>query len=172
MNTKIEYFHRDEFNNKTYYEAILEGSMTDEQEAEIQNCIDEEGTFIPSSFGLSGDLDCDWSGYSSTNRSATNSMTVEDFIRRVREHVDAWKQELVPPREGLKPYAVTIKEVYAKTVIIWAEDNIEAEEQANDRCSSDEIEFEPDDFIERETSCDGIAQADDLKRFEIYGGRD
>lgn len=172
MNTKIEYFHRDEFNNKTYYEAILEGSMTDEQEAEIQNCIDEEGTFIPSSFGLSGDLDCDWSGYSSTNRSATNSMTVEDFIRRVREHVDAWKQELVPPREGLKPYAVTIKEVYAKTVIIWAEDNIEAEEQAQERCSSDEIEFEPDDFIERETSCDGIAQADDLKRFEIYGGRD
>lgn len=172
MNTKIEYFHGDEFNNKTYYEAILEGSMTDEQEAEIQNCIDEEGTFIPSSFGLSGDLDCDWSGYSSTNRSATNSMTVEDFIRRVREHVDAWKQELVPPREGLKPYAVTIKEVYAKTVIIWAEDNIEAEEQAQERCSSDEIEFEPDDFIERETSCDGIAQADDLKRFEIYGGRD
>lgn len=172
MNTKIEYFHGDEFNNKTYYEAILEGSMTDEPEAEIQNCIDEEGTFIPSSFGLSGDLDCDWSGYSSTNRSATNSMTVEDFIRRVREHVDAWKQELVPPREGLKPYAVTIKEVYAKTVIIWAEDNIEAEEQAQERCSSDEIEFEPDDFIERETSCDGIAQADDLKRFEIYGGRD
>lgn len=172
MNTKIEYFHRDEFNNKTYYEAILEGSMTDEQEAEIQNCIDEEGTFIPSSFGLSGDLDCDWSGYSSTNRSATNSMTVEDFIRRVREHVDAWKQELVPPREGLKPYAVTIKEVYAKTVIIWAEDNIEAEELAHDRCSSDEIEFEPDDFVDRETSCDGIAQADDLKRFEIYGGRD
>ena len=172
MNTKIEYFHREEFNNKTYYEAILEGSMTDEQEAEIQNCIDEEGTFIPSSFGLSGDLDCDWSGYSSTNRSATNSMTVEDFIRRVREHVDAWKQELVPPREGLKPYAVTIKEVYAKTVIIWAEGNIEAEELAHDRCSSDEIEFEPDDFVDRETSCDGIAQADDLKRFEIYGGRD
>lgn len=47
MNTKIEYFHRDEFNNKTYYEAILEGSMTDEQEEEILNCIDEEGAFIP-----------------------------------------------------------------------------------------------------------------------------
>ncbi len=61
MNTKIEYFHRDEFNNKTYYEAILEGSMTDEQEEEILNCIDEEGAFIPSSYGLSGDFDCDWS---------------------------------------------------------------------------------------------------------------
>lgn len=48
MNTKIEYFYRDEFNNKTFYEAILEGAMTDEQEAEILNCIDEEGTFIPS----------------------------------------------------------------------------------------------------------------------------
>lgn len=85
---------------------------------------------------------------------------------------DAWKQELVPPKEGLKPYAVTIKEVYCKTVIIWAEDNIKAEEQAHDRCSSDEIEFEPDDFVDRETSCDGIAQADDLKCYEIYGGRD
>lgn len=92
MNTKIEYFHRDEFNNKTYYEAILEGSMTDEQEEEILNCIDEEGAFIPSSYGLSGDFDCDWSGYSTSNLPATNSMTVEDFIRRVREHVDAWKR--------------------------------------------------------------------------------
>lgn len=172
MNTKIEYFHRDEFNNKTYYEAILEGSMTDEQEEEILNCIDEEGTFIPSSFGLSGDFDCDWSSYSTSNLPATNSMTVEDFIRRVREHVDAWKREFVPPKEGLKPYAVTIKEVYCKTVIIWAEGAEGAEEQAHERCSSDEIEFEPDDFVDRETSCDGIAQADDLKRFEIYGGRD
>lgn len=172
MNTKIEYFHRDEFNNKTYYEAILEGSMTDEQEEEILNCIDEEGAFIPSSYGLSGDFDCDWSGYSTSNLPATNSMTVEDFIRRVREHVDAWKREFVPPKEGLKPYAVTIKEVYCKTVIVWAEDNNGAEEQAHERCSSDEIEFEPDDFVDRETSCDGIAQADDLRRFEIYGGRD
>lgn len=79
---------------------------------------------------------------------------------------------IVPPKEGLKPYAVTIKEVYCKTVIVWAEDNNGAEEQAHERCSSDEIEFEPDDFVDRETSCDGIAQADDLKRFEIYGGRD
>ena len=167
MNTKIEYFHRDEFNNKTYYETILEGPMTDEQEAEILNCIDEEGTFIPSSFGLSGDFDCD---YSTSNLPATNSMTVEDFVRRVREHVDAWKREFVPPKEGLKPYAVTIKEVYCKTVIIWAEGAEGAEEQAHERCSSDEIEFEPDDFVDRETSCDGIAQADDLKRYEVYGG--
>lgn len=98
MNTKIEYFYRDEFNNKTFYEAILEGAMTDEQEAEILNCIDEEGTFIPSFFGLSGDFDCDWSGYSASNLPATNSMTVEDFVRRVREHVDAWKREFVPPQ--------------------------------------------------------------------------
>ena len=98
MNTKIEYFHKDEFNKmKTSYEAILEGSMTNEQEAEILNCIDEEGTFIPSSFGLSGDFYCDWSGYSTSNLPATNSMTVEDFVRRVREHVDAWKREFVPP---------------------------------------------------------------------------
>lgn len=172
MNTKIKYFHRDEYNNKTYYEAILEGCMTDEQETEVLDCIDEEGTFIPSSFGLSGDLDCDWHSYSPTDQPATNSMSVEDFVRKVREHTEAWKQEAVPPQEGLKPYAVTIKEVYSKTVIIWAEDNLDAEQQADDRCSSDEIEFEPDDFVERETSCDGIAQADDLKRFEVYGGNE
>ena len=89
MNTKIEYFHKDEFNKKTSYEAILEGSMTNEQEAEILNCIDEEGTFIPSSFGLSGDFDCDWSGYSTSNLPATNSMTVEDFIRRACRCMEA-----------------------------------------------------------------------------------
>lgn len=55
------------------------------------------------------------------------------------------------------------------TVIIWARNSSDAEEQADERCSIDEIEFEPDDFVDRATICDGLAQADDLKRFEIYG---
>lgn len=37
MNTKIEYFHRDEFNNKTYYETIISGVVKVELRDIINN---------------------------------------------------------------------------------------------------------------------------------------
>lgn len=169
MNTKIKYLYRDENNFKTFFDVVLAGSMTEEQETEILNLLNEEGVFIPTSYGLDGYGDCEWLGYEPTTRPTTISMSVEDFVSKVRNHTEEWKQEAVEPSKGLKPYAVTIKEVYSKTVIIWAGDNFDAEEQAYDRCSNDEIEFEPNDFVDREATCDGLAQADDLKRFEIYG---
>lgn len=169
MNTKIVYLYRDENNFKTFFDEVLAGSMTKEQETEILNLLAEEGVFIPDYYGLNGYDNCEWLGYESTTRPTTVPMSVEDFINKVRNHAEEWKQEVVAPGEGLKPYAVTIKEVYCKTVIIWARNNSDAEEQADERCSIDEIEFEPDDFVDRVTTCEGLAQADDLKRFEIYG---
>ena len=169
MNTKIVYLYRDENNFKTFFDEILAGTMTKEQETEILNLLAEEGVFIPDYYGLNGYDNCEWLRYELTTRPTTVPMSVEDFINKVRNHAEEWKQEVVAPGEGLKPYAVTIKEVYCKTVIIWARNNFDAEEQADERCSIDEIEFEPDDFVNRATICDGLAQADDLKRFEIYG---
>lgn len=169
MNTKIEYLYRDKNNFKTFSYEVLAGSMTREQETEIRNFLAEEGVFIPDFYGLEGYGNCEWLGYALTTQPTTIPMSVEDFINKVRNHAEEWKQEVVEPGEGLKPYAVTIKEIYSKTVIIWAGNNFDAEEQAYDRCSNDEIEFEPDDFVDRVTTCDGLAQADDLKRFEIYG---
>ncbi len=171
MNTKIKYLYRDENNFKTFFDDILAGSMTEEQETEILDLLNKEGVFIPDAYGLNGYDDCEWLGYEPTTQPATIPMSVEDFISKVRNHAEEWKRELTEPHEGLKPYAVTIKEVYSKTVIIWAEDFLDAEWQADERCSNDEIEFEPDDFVEREATCDGLAQADDIKRFEIYGDK-
>lgn len=131
MDTKIKYLYRNENNFKTFFEDILEGPMNKEQETEILNFLDEEGVFIPTEYGLNGIYaDCEWLGYEPTTQPATISMSVEDFISKVRNHAEEWKQGLTEPREGLKPYAVTIKEVYSKTVVIWAEDNLDAEQQA------------------------------------------
>lgn len=43
MNTKIVYLYRDENNFKTFFDEVLAGSMTKEQETEILNLLAEEG---------------------------------------------------------------------------------------------------------------------------------
>ena len=94
MNTKIVYLYRDENNFKTFFDEVLAGSMTKEQETEILNLLAEEGVFIPDSYGLNGYDNCEWLGYESTTRPTTVPMSVEDFINKVRNHAEEWKQEV------------------------------------------------------------------------------
>lgn len=72
------------------------------------------------------------------------------------------------PNDGRIPYCVTIRETLSRTVIIWAHDRSEAEENAYELCNSGEIDLDGNDFVDRKCTCDGVATKGDLKEFKEY----
>lgn len=82
MNTLIQYFLRDEENNKSHFEAVLTGEMTDEQDLLIRKIL-KGNTFFPASVGLDEDLPCEWQGFDLTSHKAC-SLTVQQFIENIR----------------------------------------------------------------------------------------
>lgn len=74
-----------------------------------------------------------------------------------------------PTKENLTPYRIAITETYKKEVVIYAEDELSAEQLAADLCSKDTITFDADNFHDRSTECLGIARSSDLSIYEVYG---
>ena len=75
----------------------------------------------------------------------------------------------LPAKENLTPYRIAITETYIKEVVIYAEDEISAEQLALDLCSEDEISLDYDNFEDWSTECRGIARPSDLSIYEVYG---
>lgn len=76
------------------------------------------------------------------------------------KHIKAEKQ--------LTPYKVRIEETYVREVVIWAEDEHSSRQIAEDLCSSDDIEFNYDNFTDRSTICFGKANGKELQIFEVF----
>lgn len=79
--------------------------------------------------------------------------------------------------DSKKPFLVQITETYKRTVVIFAEDQEQAEETANDLCSDDVIEIDCESFTGRQCECircveDQPDREDILGRYQIFGEED
>lgn len=68
----------------------------------------------------------------------------------------------------LKPFKVTIKETLARTAIVYAEDQFEAEEKANEGAGEGKIELNWEDFDERQVSSDKVENAFDIEYYQRF----
>lgn len=160
MNTLINYFFRDEENNKTRFEAVLTGEMTDEQDLLIRKIL-KGNTFIPSTVGLDEVLPCEWEGFSLTSRKPS-SLTVQRFV----EYVRAAYEDSV---EAYTPFIVNVKEVSSRDVVIWAENRDDALDKAEHLCNTDQIYLTASDLDERTLDCKGIAPKENLSKYISFG---
>ena len=62
------------------------------------------------------------------------------------------------PESGKLPYCVTVQETLSRTVIVWAAERIDAEVTAQELCNAGDIELGSKDFVDRECTCDGVAE--------------
>ena len=70
---------------------------------------------------------------------------------------------------ALKPFKVTVRESFCRTVIIWAEDSFDAEEKAENLCNDSTIDLTDKDFTGRECECSGLAKDGDMGTLEAFG---
>lgn len=162
MNTEINYFHRDEDNFKDYFRVVVAGELTTAQEHEITDLM-PEGEFFPSDVGLDENESCEWWGIKHVDKKPTINMTVDDLVARFHKAYD-----LDTAFEGKRPYSVTIKEISSRTIIVWAENHIDAEQKAEDLCNDSTIILDADDFDERECHSNGIAPKADFDYFAEF----
>ena len=132
-------------------------------------------------------------GFSKTEEAPDIDMTVEELVDTFCEQAGRWEEgvdlsrfivEELEEEEELesveansigeeapekKPYRVRIEETYVKEVVVWAEDEIAAQELTEELCNVDEIEIDYDNFIKRDTECLGEARSTDMDIFEVYG---
>lgn len=160
MNTLIQYFLRDEENNKSHFEAVLTGEMTDEQDLLIRKIL-KGNTFFPASVGLDEDLPCEWQGFDLTSHKAC-SLTVQQFIENIRATYE-------DSAESFKPFIVNVKEVSSRDVVIWAENREDALDKAKHLCNTNRIYLNPQDLDERSLDCKGIAPRDNLTKYSSFG---
>ena len=180
MNTQIEYFYRDGGNWKTWNECIIKGEMTEEQEKRIIACLEDGEYIIPSR--IHADLpenanDSDYSdqfpmfewsgGFTLTDAAPDIDLTVEELVARFEEMKNGWRSVAGKPETTRKPFAVTVRETYTRTVVVWAEDRLEAEKVTADLCAVGEIELNANDYTDRETICQGVASAEEIKNLGI-----
>lgn len=178
MNTKINYLYRDADNYKVHNECVIRGEMTDEQEMRIIGSLDDELYFVPNCVGMpeekfGSETEADhpwfeWCGTEPTERKPTLDIDAEELTVRFEKAGNGWQEVRVEPNDGRIPYCVTIQETLSRTVIIWAHDRSEAEENACELCNSGEIDLDGNDFIDRQCTCDGVATKGDMKEFNEY----
>lgn len=69
----------------------------------------------------------------------------------------------------LKPYIVTVVEKYSRSVVVWAEDQYEAENAAYNLCNDGNIDISYDDFDCRDCLGNGVCTEAQLDFYEQYG---
>lgn len=180
MNTKINYLYRDADNYKVPNECIIRGGMTEKQEKRIVDSLDDGQWFIPAQVGMAEkkfdtETEADhswfeWGGIEPTAQAPTLDIDAEELAARFEKASNGWwpLPGKTVPNDGRVPYCVTIQETLSRTVVIWAHDRSEAEENAHELCSSGEIDLDAGDFAERQCTCDGVATEGDLKAFKEY----
>jgi len=180
MNTRIHYLYRDADNYKVQNECVILGEMTGEQEQRIIACLDEEEYFVPSRVGMperkfDTETDSDhpwfeWERIEETGQKPTLEITAEELVKRFEEASKGWESVRTAPESGKLPYCVTVQETLSRTVIVWAAERIDAEVTAQELCNAGDIELGSKDFVDRECTCDGVAEVGDFDTFEEYGG--
>ena len=111
MNTIINYQYRDASNWKQHNEAIVQGTLTEEQIDTIINCLEDGEYFIPRQIGLPEirfaeiceDDHCwfelDRAGFEITERCPTVQLTAKEVVGRFLEARNNW--EVFDPMEIL-----------------------------------------------------------------------
>ena len=179
-NTRIHYLYRDADNYKVQNECVILGEMTEEQEQRIIACLDEKEYFVPSRVGMperkfDTETDSDhpwfeWERIEETGQKPTLEITAEELVKRFEEASKGWESVRTAPESGKLPYCVTVQETLSRTVIVWAAERIDAEVTAKELCNAGDIELGNKDFVDRECTCDGVAEVGDFDTFEEYGG--
>ena len=179
MNTRIHYLYRDADNYKVQNECVILGEMTEEQEQRIIACLDEKEYFVPSRVGMperkfDTETDSDhpwfeWERIEETGQKPTLEITAEELVKRFEEASKGWESVRTAPESGKLPYCVTVQETLSRTVIVWAAERIDAEVTAQELCNAGDIELGNKDFVDRECTCDGVAEVGDFDTFEEYG---
>lgn len=179
MNTQIEYFYRDGGNWKTWNECIIKGEMTEEQEERIIACLEDEEYFIPSRIHEclpenTNESDyCEqfpwfeWNGFTLTETAPDINLTVDELVARFEELKNGWKSVVDDPGTSRSPFAVWVKETRMRTIVVWAESGQEAELLAGELCSMGKVRPSANDYIERDTICQGVASAKEIKNLGI-----
>lgn len=98
----------------------------------------------------------------------------EEFMQH-RQHESGLNMARTTGKEAnmenkkLKPFIVDITEEYRKSVVVWAEDQAQANSIADDLCGENVIEFTVDDFTER-TVQDGykVRSLEDCRYYTEY----
>ncbi len=180
MNTRIHYLYRDADNYKVQNECVILGEMTEEQEQRIIACLDEKEYFVPSRVGMperkfDTETDSDhpwfeWERIEETGQKPTLEITAEELVKRFEEASKGWESVRTAPESGKLPYCVTVQETLSRTVIVWAAERIDAEVTAQELCNAGDVELGDKDFVDRECTCDGVAEVGDFDTFEEYGG--
>ena len=70
------------------------------------------------------------------------------------------------------PYLFTVTETYKRTVVVYAKDQIEAEQRIEDLCNGGKIDLDFEDFNDRSTECRGVASKSQIKLFEVFDSPD
>ena len=102
MNTKITYLYRDADNYKKWNECVIDGVLTDEQQAAIFKCLDMGEYFIPGAvglpeerFGAFTDADHCWfelwvDAFSETDQKCTVKITPDELVAAFQSCKDNW----------------------------------------------------------------------------------
>lgn len=176
VNTQIRYIYRDADKHKVYYyDVVVAGIMSGEQEMSIKNCLKEGFYFIPSRvdlpddhFGSVTEADNLWFelvGTEPTSARPTLDITADELTAKFMEAANGWT-------DCLRPYSVTIQETLSRSVIVWADSREEAKKKAHHLSNDGTISLTNQDFIDRKIECSGVAQAYDLNAFKQYGKKE
>ena len=98
-NTEVQYLYRDANNFKRWNLCVVQGTLTDEEMAEIWNCCDSGEYFYPNKVGLpenrySGtDADMPWfelAGFDQTSRKPNVNITAQELLEKFRSLKGTW----------------------------------------------------------------------------------
>ncbi len=100
-NTWIEYLYRDADNYKVWNEAVVSGVLTDEEKAQIEECLSEGEYFLPQQVGLPEKrfdeetvADHPWFeliSIKNTNAPATGALTAKELLDNFLKAKDCWE---------------------------------------------------------------------------------
>ena len=101
-NTKINYIYRDASNYKTYNSVVVAGKMTEDQENQIIEALDDATWFIPAKVGLPANRFetwteddhywFEWDGFESTKAPTTVSLTASELVEAFVNCRDSWEE--------------------------------------------------------------------------------
>lgn len=169
-NSRIVFFYYDEeFEDRTYYTYIIDGLLTEEQEEQILNCLDDY-KFVPDDVGIDN---CEWGEWheldsiDQVSEAAGNAMTPDEIVQAFQRMYSGW-HEASPDVSDQRPYLVEITDRATQVALIWAESQEKAAEYAEARAKEGIITF--DNTVNREFVADvqHIATADDVRRMTNY----
>ena len=101
---------------------------------------------------------------------ANISQTEYDTAAKMLDNIAYYNARLMSHNnpEVDTPYLVTVTETYKRSVVVYAKDQYEAEQYAEDLCNESKINLDFDDFTDRTTECRGVAQVFQINHHEVF----